>query len=148
MKLIDEEETIIVVVGSDERAQLSDRPLGYRLKAEVDRRGDGQAYRRAVVMTDAAYFESGRFEQNPTIAIGGPGVNGLSGRFSNELPTVFNQEDRVFVQADFEGDPKRATLWGVDAAATSSAVDAFILHGLLDDLLKRIWVFKDSGLRS
>ena len=49
MKLVDTEETIVLVTGSDIRAEERDRPTAYRLKAEVDRRGDGQAFRRAVV---------------------------------------------------------------------------------------------------
>jgi hypothetical protein len=30
----------------------------------------------------------------------------------------------------------------VDASATSAAVDAFMVHGHLDELLRRIWQFK------
>ena len=74
MKLVDTEETIVLVTGSDIRAEERDRPTAYRLKAEVDRRGDGQAFRRAVVVGDVWYLENRIFHLNPTIAIGGPGV--------------------------------------------------------------------------
>jgi hypothetical protein len=55
---------------------------------------------------------------------------------------VFSSEETVFIQADLEGDPKRAALWGADAAATAAAVEAFATQGMLDDLLGRIWRFR------
>lgn len=142
MKLVDTDETIVLVTGSSLTAEERDRPLAYRLKAEIDRRGAGHAYRRAVVVADLWYLQNRIFHLNPTIAIGGPGANGVSKEFSEALPTVHADEDRVFVQADFEGDPKRASLWGLDASLTSAAVDVFITQGYLDDLLNRIWRFR------
>jgi hypothetical protein len=41
---------------------------------------------------------------------------------------------------------KRVGLWGADAAATSAAVDAFVVHGHLDELLRRIWRFRSEML--
>jgi hypothetical protein len=38
------------------------------------------------------------FQLNPTIAIGGPGANGVAQEFSAVLPTVYNHEEQVFVQ--------------------------------------------------
>ena len=119
-----------------------DRPLAYRLQAEIDRRGAGHAYRRAVVVADLWYLQNRTFHLNPTVAIGGPGANGVSHDFAETLPAVYSQGERVFVQADFEGEPKRAALWGADAAGTSAAVDAFMTEGYLDDLLSRIWRFR------
>ena len=52
MKLVDTEETVVLVTGSSPTAEERDRPLAYRLKAEIDRRGVGHAYRRAVVVAD------------------------------------------------------------------------------------------------
>jgi hypothetical protein len=142
MKLIDTDETIVLVTGGSPTAEDRDRPLAYRLKAEIDRRGAGHAYRRAVVVTDQWYLDNRIFHLNPTIALGGPGANGVSQEFSAILPTLFNWDERVFVQADFEGDTKRAAVWGVDAAATAEAVEAFTAQGFLDDLLGRIWRFR------
>jgi hypothetical protein len=48
------------------------------------------------------------------------------------------------VQADFEGDQKRAALWGMDASATLAAVEAFVRRGMLDELLGRIWKFRSE----
>ena len=144
MKLVDTDETIVLVTGSGINAEERDRPLAYRLKQEIDRRGAGHAYRRAVVVGDRWYLENRIFHLNPTIAIGGPGVNGVAGEFSAVLPTVVNQNDRVYLLADFDAGLKRASLWGVDAAATASAVEVFLTQGLLDDLLQRVWRFRSG----
>jgi hypothetical protein len=142
MKLVDTEETVVLVTGASLTAEERDRPLAYLLKAEIDRRGAGHAYRRAVVVADLWYLDNRIFHLNPTVAIGGPGVNGLAQELAESLPTVFNRDDQVFVQADFEGELKRAALWGVNAAATAAAVEVFASHGMLDDLLARIWRFR------
>jgi hypothetical protein len=142
MKLVDTDETVVLVTGSALTAEERDRPLAYRLKSEIDRRGEGHAYRRAVVVADLWYLDNRIFHLNPTIAIGGPGANAVAEEFSSLLPTVYSSEDRVFVQADLEGDPKRAALWGADAGATAQAVEVFTTQGLLDDLLRRIWRFR------
>jgi hypothetical protein len=142
MKLVDTEETVVLVTGSSVTSEERDRPLAYRLKAEIDRRGAGHAYRRAVVVGDLWYLDNPIFQLNPTLAIGGPGANGVAQEFSAVLPTVYNHEEKVFVQVDFEGELKRAALWGANAGFTAAAVDVFTTHGYLDDLLGRIWRFR------
>ncbi len=142
MKLVDIEETIVLVTGSSPTAEEHDRPLADRLKAEIDRRGAGHAYRRAVVVADTWYLENRTFHLNPTIAIGGPGVNGVAQEFSAFLPTVYSGDEKVFVQAEFDGELKRAALWGANAACTAAAVEVFMTQGQLDDLLGRIWRFR------
>jgi hypothetical protein len=144
MKLVDTEETVVLVTGGSVTAEERDRPLADRLKAEIDRRGVGHAYRRAVVVADLWYLENRIFHLNPTVAIGGPGANGVAQEFAGMLPTVYNAEDRVFIQADFENDLKRAALWGANAGATAQAVEVFATEGLLDDLLRRIWRFRSG----
>jgi hypothetical protein len=142
LKLVDTDETVVLVTGSSVTAEERDRPLAYRLKSEIDRRGAGHAYRRAVVVADLWYLQNRTFQLNPTIAIGGPGANGVSQDFAETLPTVYSRDERVFMQADFEAELKRASLWGVDAACTAAAVDVFMTEGYLDDLLSRIWRFR------
>jgi hypothetical protein len=146
VKLIDTEETVVIVIGSSSTAEERDRPLAYRLKAEIDERGAGHAYRRAVVVADSWYLQNDRFHLNPTIAIGGPGSNGVAQELSGLLPTVYSRDEQVFVQADFENELKRAALWGVDAAHTGDAVEVFTTRGFLDDLLGRIWRFRVGTL--
>jgi len=142
MKLVDIEETIVLVTGTSLPAEERDRPLAYQLKAEIDRRGAGHAYRRAVVVADAWYLENRTFHLNPTIAIGGPGVNGVTQEFTAFLPTVYSRDDAVFVQVDFEGELKRAALWGANTASTAAAVEVFTTQGQLDDLLGKVWRFR------
>jgi len=142
VKLIDTDETVLVVTGSDIRAEERDRPTAYRLKEAIDARSDGQRFRRAVVVGDLWYLDNRVFHLNPTIAIGGPGVNALAARLSNALPVVWSQGDQAFVQADIEGPQKRVLLWGMNAGATMSAVQAFTSQGHLDGLLQRIWRFR------
>jgi hypothetical protein len=142
LKLVDTDETVVLVTGSSVTAEERDRPLAYQLKSEIDRRGSGHAYRRAVVVADLWYLQNRICHLNPTIGIGGPGANGVSRDFSETLPTVYSRDERVFVQADFEAELKRASLWGVDASCTAAAVDVFMTEGYLDDLLSRIWRFR------
>jgi hypothetical protein len=142
MKLVDTDETIVLVTGSSITAEERDRPLAYRLKAEIDRRGTGHAYRRAVVVADLWYLDNRIFHLNPTIAIGGPGANGVAQEFSSLLPTVHTVGEQVFIQLDFEGELKRAALWGANAGGTATAVDTFLSGGYLDDLLGRVWRFR------
>jgi len=142
MKLIDTDETVVLVTGTALTAEERDRPTAYTLKVEIDRRGDGHTYRRAVVVGDIWYLENRIFHLNPTIAIGGPGANAVAAEFAQGLPTLVNVDDRIFVQADFDGELKRASLWGVDAASTAQAVEMFVRQGMLDDLLQRIWKFR------
>jgi hypothetical protein len=146
VKLVDTDETVVIVTGSDLRAEERDRPTAYRLKQEIDRRSDGQPFRRAVVVGDAWFLDNGIFQLNPSIAVGGPGVNGLAAQLAQQVPLSWSQDERAYVQTDFEGDPKRALLWGMDAEATMVAVQAFVAQGFLDDLLRRIWRFKSGVL--
>lgn len=142
MKLVDTDETIVLVTGSDIRAEERDRPTAYRLKQEIDGRSDGQPFRRAVVVGDAWYLENRVFHLNPTIAIGGPGVNGLAAELVQQVPVAWSRDQRTFIQADFDADPKRALLWGADAESTMVAVESFVSQGFLADLLRRIWRFR------
>jgi hypothetical protein len=142
MKLVDTDETIVIVTGSDIRAEERDRPTAYRLKQEIDRRSDGQPFRRAVVVGDQWYLANRIFHLNPTVALGGPGVNGLAAQLVQNVPVGWSQDQRAWVQAEFEEEPKRALLWGADAEATMVAVQAFVSQGFLDDLLRRIWRFR------
>lgn len=142
MKLIDNSETVVVVISADLPPASDDRSAAFTLKGAVDDRGAGHPYRRAVIVTDVVWFDTPLFHDSPTITIGGPGVNGVAGRFGAELPTVWSDRDRSVIQAEYGNGPKRAALWGADAAATTAAVDAFITRGWLDEFLDRCWRFR------
>lgn len=142
MKLLDYDETIVIVIGAGAGAETHDRPLAEGLKARIDALGHGHAYRRAVVVSDRAFLEMRDYHGNPTIAIGGPGVNGVAAELAGVIPAVFNDGDRVIVQADLDGDAPRVACWGTDAAATARAVAIFAEDGLLDQLLAKVWRFR------
>jgi len=139
MKVIDTDETVLIVTGTEIPAEMNDRPIAYRLKAEIDRKGGGRSFRRAVVVSDHWYAQNRIFHLCPTVAVGGPGVNGVAAAFVNDLPMLIQRQERVFVQGSWEGETKRASLWGVDRAATADAVDTFIGEGMCAALLATIW---------
>lgn len=146
MKLIDPLETILLIIGSGLPAELKDRPLATHLQHAIDSRGEGHRYRRAVVVDDAWYLEHPEFHRSPSIAIGGPGSNGVSQQFAGVLPLVWSRDDRSYLQIAFDGPIRRATVWGMTAEATMDALDAFVAHGLLDRFLDNAWRFDGIGL--
>lgn len=146
MKLIDPTQTIVIVHGSQGRAATADRELAWKLKREVDRRTDGTTFRRAVVVGDEAYYAHDAFEPSPVIAIGGPGVNRASEEMTGSLPLLMQQDERVFVQARFEDRDAQVILWGMDAAGTAQAVEAFLFQGVLDKMLAQLWKTGGQGM--
>ena len=143
MKLIDTDETILIVTGSDLPAEMNDRPIAYALKAEIDRRGGTAPYRGAVVVSDRWYAENRIFHLCATIAIGGPGVNALAASLMEELPALIGRDERVFVQGEWAGDAKRVSCWGMDRLATAQAVEAFVTEGHCERFLDAAWRRKD-----
>ena len=142
MKLVDAAETVAVVVAAALDAEAPDRLVALGLQVEIGKRGAGHPYRRAVLMSDQAWFETRLSHAAPPIAVGGPGGNGVSARFGPDLPTVWTADDRSLIQAEFRESVPRVTLWGMDAAATAAAVDAFVARGWLDEFLDRCWRFR------
>jgi len=146
MKLVDGNETVIVVTGGSDAALEKDAPLAARLRAEIDRRGGGHAYRRAVVLRAEQYVETPALHRHPTIAVGGPGANDVSQHLTQVLPMVWARDERCFVQMASNEDGRQVAVWGMDAEATQGAVDAFITEGLLDRLLDRVWRFQAGAV--
>lgn len=146
MKLLDRNETVLLVVGTNGPAPGRDRALADSLRAAIDERGDGLTYRRAVIITDQMYLDRPELHRHPTIAIGGPGVNAVSQYYATELPTVWQDEDRCYVQAELDAGSKRVAVWGMNAAATAQALDAFLSGGLLESLLERIWRLRSDAV--
>ena len=142
MKLLDRDETILLVTGSSQTAEEKDAPLAHWLRQEIDRRGSGVPFRRGVMVADNAYVGNPGFHENPTIAIGGPGSNSVVQHLSDVLPTVWARDDKSFIQMGVDGRGRQVALWGMDADGTRSAVEAFVEEGMLDALLERVWAFK------
>ncbi|HEX9755726.1 MAG TPA: hypothetical protein VGA42_08455 [Gemmatimonadales bacterium] len=139
MKLVDGNETLVLVTGSSPAATQKDRPLAVWLQEEIDRRGGGHGYRRAVLVADARYVNTPALHAHPTIAIGGPGSNDVVQHLTEVLPMVWAQDERSFVQMATHETGRQAALWGMDAEGTRGAVEAFVREGMLDALLDRVW---------
>ena len=139
MKLIDTDEAILIVTGGGIAAEERDRPLAYWLKSEIDRRGAGHQFRRAVVVSDGWYAENRVFHLNPAVMIGGPGVNVGAREVAGRLPVVIAEGEQSFVQSGDVNEVPKVCLWGIDAAGTARAVRLFVERDMLSGLLDRIW---------
>ena len=127
------------ILDSDIPAEMNDRPIAYGLKAEIDRLGRGTMYRGAVVVSDRWYADNRIFHLCPTVVVGGPGVNAVAAALVDELPALVQRDERVFVQGAWDGESKRASLWGADRAATAEAVRVFVAEGYCADFLNSAW---------
>ena len=92
MKLVDREETILIVVG-DTDANDPDRQVADILCQEITDRGGGLPYRRAVLVGDGEFLDHPDLHRHPTVTIGGPGVNAAAQQLVRELPTVWREAD-------------------------------------------------------
>ena len=129
--------TVLIVVGHGLLPEEEDRPIAYELKRLVNTRAGGTDGRAGVVVTDVWIMNNELGEFFPAIALGGPGVNGLTAQIYEDLPVAFTRDERVFVQmADGE---KRAAVWGMDQAATREAMEAFVSEGLFEKFLDLVW---------
>lgn len=144
MKLVDRQETVIVVVGGGE-GRGADRAAAQALQQAIDARG-GAVYRRALIVDDEAYLDRPELCFHPTIAVGGPGVNSVTGRIVAISPTIWQSDEQAFVQGEVETARPRLAIWGMNAAATAHAVDVFMGQGLLDVVLDRIWQTAPGGM--
>jgi len=135
---IDIDTSLLIVVGAHLRAEVADRPLGERLRQRIlDWQSETgcDAPLVPIICTDLWWLNDRDLQAQPTIAIGNPSVNAASAYFANRLPSALVVENSFEVQVDPELVCLQACLWGVDASATASAVEAFI-ERYLDPLLR------------
>lgn len=125
---------LLIVTGSTLRAEELDRPLGYYLKQRIE-----QSLQAAVahgreglddyivrVIADFRWIHDEPLQSLPTISLGGPGVNALASRWLEEVPVSLAYGERYFIQMDPELAEIRASVWGMDNAATQIAVSVFL----------------------
>ncbi len=135
------ERAALVVVGSSLEAETYDRPVAAALASTIDRelgrRDAGEGF-RAAVCTDLWYLNQEALRTRPTISVGRPERNALSAYLGDKTPSAYVVDDVLIVQADPEMSEPVVCCWGVDAAATAWAVDAFVeryLDAFMDRLL-------------
>jgi hypothetical protein len=143
-------ETIIIVIGNRIPAELLDRPIAECLRDRIDERGEGDRFRRSIVLTDAAWFaEAENLADNPVIAIGGPPANELSRVLSESVQGAPGEgiytirrtgEVQGFFRRNSAGLPQ-VGLWGKTAKGTRLAVEHYsgAINGL-DEFLKMSWI--------
>jgi hypothetical protein len=144
---IDSERLIPIVTGVQLKAELGDRPLAYRVEAEVRKRlgevlpgGEpGELPRLSpVVISDVYYLNNEELKSRPVISIGGPGMNMLSANLVEELPTAMAIENVLVIQMDLEFRDLRCAVWGMDHLATVRAVETFVVKGYLEMFVKGV----------
>ena len=144
MAQVDIDRLIFIVTGIQVNAELGDRPLAYRMEAEVKRRlrdrlgapAEGEPPLLApAVISDVFYMNDDEAQTRPVVSIGGPGVNALAASLTDELPTPVAIEDALVVQMDLEMKDQRVSIWGMNHLETVRAVELFIAKGYLDTFL-------------
>jgi hypothetical protein len=128
---LDPANLLLIVVGAHLRAEAADRPLAYRLAARIDAWLDDHADALGVpiepiVCSDIWYLNHDVLHVRPTVSIGGPGVNALSGYFGQKLDPAVLAENKMVIQLDPEFVDLRVCVWGMDHDLTVQAVELFI----------------------
>ena len=144
MPQVEIDRLIWIVTGIQVNAELGDRPLAYRMEAEVKRRlrdrlgapAEGELPLLApAVISDVFYMNDDEAQTRPYISIGGPGVNALAASLTDELPTPVAIENALVVQMDLEMKDHRVSIWGMNHLETVRAVELFVAKGYLDTFL-------------
>ena len=127
---------LLIVVGASIEAEVTDRPLAYRLQGEIAAApvGDGavggemndRGRLTPVVCTDLWYLNTQPLRLRPTIAIGSPESNAATAFLATRMPTALVVEERYRIQLDPEYMEMKACLWGTSDRDTAAAVDVFV----------------------
>jgi len=126
---------VFVVTGASLRAETMDRPLAYRVKLAVDERLKDAEDWQCAVISDIWYLNNEPFARQPTISVGGPGVNALSAFLYERLPNALAVDNVLVIQMDPTLKDRRCAVWGMDHDMTVEAVDTFLQKGYLDRFL-------------
>jgi hypothetical protein len=147
---IEVEHLLLIVVGAHLRAEVADRPLAQHLRDRLGQWIDAHrpsqptpdwADPQVVVCTDIWYLNNDDLRSQPTISVGGPGVNALAAYLADRLETAFVVEDVLAVQIDLDFVDPIASCWGTDHASTVAAIDAFCeryLDGFMEHAVRLI----------
>lgn len=138
MPLVAPDHLILVVTGASLRGEAADRPLAYRLAAEIRERLGPESTWNPLVISDILYINEEALAGQPTISIGGPGVNHLSALLFRELPSVLTIENTLIIQMDIDLADLRCCLWGMNHEQTVEALHLFLRKGYLDRFLEGV----------
>ncbi len=127
--------TVFVVTGASLRAETMDRPLAYRIEQAVEERLADQGDWQCAVISDIWYLNNEAFAQQPTISVGGPGVNALSAHLYERLPIALAIDNVLLIQMDPMRGETRCAVWGMNHETTVEAVETFVQKGHLDRFL-------------
>ncbi len=127
---LNEDRLLLIVAGTDLRAEMSDRPIAYDLRELLEQWIEVQVSKvdrlvYPLVCSDTWYLNNAELYGRPVISIGGPGVNTLSAYLYQTLHTALAIEDKLVVQMDVEFLDLRVAVWGMDNAHTLAAVELF-----------------------
>src|SRR2546430_16025044 len=89
--------TVLIVVGHGLLPEEEDRPIAYELKRLVNTRAGGADGRAAVGVTDGWIMNKELGGFFPAIALGGPGVHGVTAQNYEDPPAGLTHHDRGFV---------------------------------------------------
>lgn len=131
-------DTVLIVVGSELVPEEKDRPLAYRLKNEMDEKGDHR-FQKALVTSDLWYLDNPIFQACPTVFLGGPGVNKATIGNYDRIPLVWTAAKRTFVHFTLSDGEVKAAIWGMNEQGTAEALNAFLAEGYMEKFTNRIW---------
>lgn len=118
---------LLIVTGTDLRAEKLDRPLAYYLQQQVDRAVKQlDLTLETRVVADLWWLSNEAMQASPTISIGGPGVNELARVWFEDVPFSLAVDEQYFIQMDPDLLEPRASIWGMDNATTQIAVSVFV----------------------
>lgn len=126
---LDRRALLLLVVGAHLEAELSDRPLAYRLRDHIlawQEAAEEACDLLPVVCTDLWYLNNDELRRRPAIAIGRPEVNAATAYLAGRLPTAFVAEERFRIQLDPELLDLDVCIWGAAPRDTSASLDLFV----------------------
>jgi len=139
-----ERQLLMIVVGSSLRAEEADRPMAYRLQRRIEGwiKKHDQCLGvdiKPTLCTDLWYLNHADLQKQPTICLGGPGVNALSSYFAQHLPAGQREErhPRVLIQIDPDYTDLRVCLWGTNHELTLKGMQLF-MRRYLDGFLRAV----------
>ena len=128
---------LLVVTGSTLRAEQLDRPLAYQLKSTIEEvLGEQGVDCTVLVLSDLWYLNGEALQRVPMVSIGGPGVNAVSANLFRRLSNVLVVDDTLLIQMDPGLRDLRASIWGMNHAATVDALELFVKRGYLERFLQ------------